>query len=58
MRYHLEYFQSIKGGIGIYNNGTPISQIYLLGKIKFWCHVIATPNQINHVFGHVLQINK
>lgn len=49
MRYHLEYFQCIKGGSRIYNNGTPISQIYLLGKIKFSCHVTATPNQINHM---------
>lgn len=54
MRYHLEYLQYIKGEIGIYNNDSSTSQIYLRGK-KFWCHVTATPNQTTHVFGHVLQ---
>lgn len=54
MRYHLEYLQCIKGEIGIYNNDSSTSQIYLRGK-KFWCHVTATPNQTTHVFGHVLQ---
>ena len=32
MRYHLEYLQCIKGEIGIYNNDSSTSQIYLWGK--------------------------
>lgn len=32
MRYHLEYLQCIKGEIGIYNNDSSTSQIYLRGK--------------------------
>lgn len=50
MRYNLEYLQCSRGGIGTYNNDTPISQIYVLGTIKCWCHVIAIQNLINHMF--------
>lgn len=48
MRYNLEYLQCMKGGVGTYND-TPISQIHLLGKLKFWCHVTAIPNLTNHI---------
>jgi hypothetical protein len=48
MRYNLEDLQWMKSGVVTYDNGIPISQISVLGKFKFWFHIIAISNLINN----------